>query len=81
MRSGAGYRLEQSDFNGQSIGGKIETRLEIPVLNISKLTGGKNEKPRQGGFEVKNLSYTYSFFKENHSMESKMIEIWDHFIT
>ena len=26
------------------------------------------------GFEVKNLSYTYSLFKGNHSMESKIIE-------
>ena len=35
--------------------------------------GGKNEKPRQVGFEVKNVSYTYNLFKENHSMESKII--------
>ena len=27
-----------------------------------------------GGFEVKNFSYSYSLFKGNHSMESKIIE-------
>ena len=26
------------------------------------------------GFEVRNLSYTYSFFKGNHSMKSKITE-------
>ena len=27
-----------------------------------------------GSFEVKSYSYTYSLFKGNHSMESKIIE-------
>ena len=45
--------------------------------------GGKNEKPRRGGFEVKNFSYTYSLFKGNYWMENKTIWIMnmDNFIT
>ena len=39
-------RLELSDFNGQSIGGKMEIRLKNLYWIISKLTGGKNENPR-----------------------------------
>ena len=39
---------------------------------ISKLTGGKNEKPRRGGLKWK--TYIYSLFKVNHSMENKIIE-------
>ena len=31
-------------------------------------------KNRDGGFEVKNFSYTYSFFTGSHCMESKVIE-------
>ena len=27
---------------------KMKIRLEKPAVNISKLTGGKNEKPRRG---------------------------------
>ena len=31
-------------------------------------------KNLDGGFEVKNFSYTCSLFKGNHSMENKIIE-------
>ena len=33
----------------------METRIEEPAVNISKLTSSKNEKPRQGDFTWKTL--------------------------
>ena len=42
-------RLELSDFFNQWAGGKMKIRLEKLAVNISKLTGGKNEKPRRAG--------------------------------
>ena len=47
--------------------------LEKPALNNFKVMSGKTERPRWG-FEVRNFSYTYSVFKGNYHMESKMIE-------
>ena len=55
----------------------MEIRLEKPALS------GKSEfkslrvakvRNQTGGFEVKNFSCTYSLFKVNHSMKSKIIE-------
>ena len=40
-------RLEQSDFNGQLIGGKMEIRLEKPAQNSFKPYRWQNEKPRR----------------------------------
>ena len=40
-------RLEQPHFFSQWTGGKMKIRLEKHAVNISKLTGGKNEKARQ----------------------------------
>ena len=47
-------RLEQLYFFSQWTREKMKIRLEKPALNISKLTGGKNEKARQGLY-VKNF--------------------------
>ena len=41
-------RLEQSDFFSQWTRGKMKIQLENPALNISSLTGSKNEKARRG---------------------------------
>ena len=41
-------RLEQSDFNGQLIGGKMGIRLEKPAPNSFKSYRWQNEKPRGG---------------------------------
>ena len=57
---------------GQSLGGKMEIRLENPTLNNFQAYGGKNEKTE--GFEMKNFSYTYTLFKGNHCIQSKIIE-------
>ena len=48
-------RLEYSDFFSQWIEGKMKIRLEKPAVNISKLTGGKNQKTRKLGFTWKTL--------------------------
>ena len=42
------YRLEESDFNGQLIGGKMEIRLEKLTLNDFKAYRWKKWKPRRG---------------------------------
>ena len=67
-------RPEEVDFNGQSIGGKMEIRLEKFILSNFKGYNLQKWKSQTGGFEEKNFSYTYRLLKENHSMESKIIE-------
>ena len=52
----------------------MEIGLEKSALNNFKVYGWQKWKTETGGFEVKNLSYTYSLFKGNHSMESKIFE-------
>ena len=44
--------------------------LEKPAVNISKLTGGKNEKPRQGTLHKK-LWLDLYFVYRKHCMEIK----------
>ena len=46
-------RLEKSDFFSQWTRGNMKIRLEKPVMNISNLTGGKNEKARPGPLHEK----------------------------
>ena len=40
-------------------------RIEKPALNISKLTGGKNEKPRQGTLHEKLWLDLYFAYRKN----------------
>ena len=40
-------------FFSQQTGGKMKIRLEKLAVNISRLTGGKNEKPRRGALHEK----------------------------
>ena len=54
----------------------MEIWLEKPALNNFKADGWEKWKTSTRGFEVKNVSYTYSLLKGNHSMESKIIEYW-----
>ena len=46
-------RLEQSDFFSQRMRGKMKIQLGKPTMNISNLTGGKNEKDRRGALHEK----------------------------
>ena len=39
----------------------MKIRLEKPAVNVSKLTGDKNEKPRQGHY-MKNVGQIYILF-------------------
>ena len=52
---------------------KMKMRLEKPIVNISKLTGGKNEKPRRGTLHEK-LWLDLYFVYRKHWMEIKIIE-------
>ena len=40
----------------------MKIRLEKPAVNISKLTGGKNEKPRRGALHEKFPRFTFPRF-------------------
>ena len=51
----------------------MKIRLEKPAVNISKLTGGKNEKPRRGALHEK-LRLNLYFANRKHWMEIKIIE-------
>ena len=42
-----------ADFFSQWTGGKMKIRLEKPAVNISKLTGSKNEKARRRALHEK----------------------------
>ena len=48
----------------------MKMRLEKPTVNISKLTGGKNEKPRRGTLHEKRWLDLY-FVYSKHWMEIK----------
>ena len=65
------FRLEQSDFFSQWIGEKMKIQLEKLSVNISKLTGGKNEKPRRGALHEK-LRLDLYFVYKKHWMEIKI---------
>ena len=51
----------------------MNIRLEKLALNISKLTGSKNEKPRRGALHEK-LRLNLYFVYRKHRMEIKIIE-------
>ena len=51
----------------------MKVRLEKLAVNISKLTGGKNEKPRRGALHKK-LRLDLYFVYRKHGMEIKVIE-------
>ena len=51
----------------------MKIRLEKVAVNISKLTGGKNEKPRRGALLEKLLLDLYFVYRKNW-MEIKIIE-------
>ena len=56
-------RLEESDFLSQWTRRKMKIRLEKPAVNISKFTGGKNEKLRRVALREKlqlDLYFIYS---------------------
>ena len=53
----------------------MKIRLEKLAVNISKLTGGKNEKPRRGVLHKK-LRLDLYFVYRKHGMEIKVIELW-----
>ena len=48
----------------------MKIRLEKPVVNISNLTGGKNEKARRGALHKK-LRLDLYFFTGNNEWKSK----------
>ena len=48
----------------------MKIRLEKPAVNISKLTGGKNEKARRGTLHEK-LRLDLYFFTGNSEWKSK----------
>ena len=52
----------------------MEIQQEKPALNNFSVTGWQNWKTFTGDFKGENFSDTYSLFKGNHSMESKIIE-------
>ena len=43
----------------------MKIRLEKPAVNVSKRTGGKNEKPRRGALHEK-LRLNIYFVKKKH---------------
>ena len=51
----------------------MKIRVEKPAANISKLTGGKNEKSRQGASHEK-LRLDLYFVYKKHWMEIKITE-------
>ena len=73
MNNELDVRLEQSDFFSQWMGAKMKIRLEKPAVNISKFTGGKNEKPRRGALHEK-LWLDLYFVNRKYWMEVKIIE-------
>ena len=48
----------------------MKIRLEKPAMNISNLTGGKNEKARRGALHEK-LRLDLYFFTGNNEWKSK----------
>ena len=46
-------QIVNSSIQRPGISGKMKMQLEKPTVNISKLTGGKNEKPRRGTLHEK----------------------------
>ena len=63
-------RPEQSDLFSQRTRGKITIRLEKPAVNISKPTGGENEKATWKLY-MKNFGQIYILFKGNNEWKSK----------
>ena len=55
------------------MGGKMKIRLEKPAVNISKLTGCKNEKARGGALHEK-LRLDLYFVYWKYWMEMKITE-------
>ena len=55
------------------MGREIKIRLEKPAVNISKFTGGKNEKARRGGLHKK-LRLDLYFVYRKYYMEIKITE-------
>ena len=51
----------------------MKLRLEKPEVNISKLSGGKNEKARRGAL-YKKLRLDLYFVYRKHGMEIKITE-------
>ena len=51
----------------------MKLRLEKPEVNISKLSGGKNEKARRGALHKK-LRLDLCFVYRKHGMEIKITE-------
>ena len=51
----------------------MKIRLEKLAVNVSKLTGGKNEKPRRGALHEK-LQLNLYFVYKKHLMEIKITE-------
>ena len=54
------------------MGGKTKFRLEKPAVNISRLTGGRNENAGPGTLHEKKKLYV--FFYRKHQMEIKITE-------
>ena len=53
------HRLEESDFNSQSLGEKLEIQLEKPALNNFKAYRWRKWKTKTGGFDMKSkICYT-----------------------
>ena len=67
-------RLELSDFFSQWTRGKMKIRLEKPAVNISNLTGSKNEKARRGALHEKLRLDLFFFFYREQWMEIKITE-------
>ena len=65
--------LEYSDFFSQWTGGKMKIWLEKSAVNISKLTGGKNEKARQRALH---FSYVYTLLTRNIEWKSNQLNMW-----
>ena len=61
------------NFFSQWTRGKIKIRLEKPAVNISDLTGGKNEKARRGALHEKIRLDLYFSYREQW-MEIKITE-------
>ena len=51
----------------------MKIRQEKLAVNVSKLTGGKNEKPRRGALHEK-LQLNLYFVYKKHLMEIKITE-------
>ena len=53
----------------------MKIRLEKPALVMSKPTGGKNEKPRRGCFEVENYVDKCPFQILLHKFKEEQTEV------